>query len=103
MGKRATMPRRRLSATDKETLRKARELVNNLNAESLALLNPGHEPIILPLKREGHTPKSKRGGQLTDYSAIEIWLDLKQELNNHNARMERVYALHLYLKRLVNA
>jgi hypothetical protein len=97
------MPRRRLSESDKEVLRESRSLVNALSAESLSLLNPGHEDVIIPFHREGHVPKKKRGGQLTDYSAIEVWIDLKQELHRHNARIDRVYALYFYLKRLVNA
>lgn len=98
------MARSRLSESDKAMLAECRELVASLDAESLSMLNPGHETTMFEhSRREGHVPKKKRGGQLTDYSAMEIWLDLKVELHKHNLKVDRIWAMHLYLKRLVNA
>lgn len=86
-------------------LRQARELVNTLNIEDLALLS-AKERTEYNKRGKGKSynrPKKSKGGHTpADYTAVEILVDLRLEVQRDWPNLGEVTRMYLQLRRLVD-
>jgi len=86
-------------------LRQARELVNTIKVEDLALLSPKE---VTEYQRRGkgkqyNRPSKKKGGHVPiDYTAVEILADLKLEVERDWPNLAEVTKMYLQLRRIID-